>query len=78
MNDNSKVSVPPKKVPMNPTTQAPVKTGGVGTTGAGSIKGFGMGSSHGSAINAERGIVDSDAQTRIDGFSTGGSLPGKV
>ena len=73
------VSVPPHKTSRNPTTQPPIKTGGVGTTGVGSIKGFGVGAAHSSSINAERGVTkDSMGKAPVRGFSGSGVKSGKA
>jgi hypothetical protein len=80
MDNQSKVSVPSKKGGLATNmTPNPVKPGGVGQVGGGSIKGFGGGIAHSSTTNTDRGITKDGGNIKAPakGFS-GGNLPGKV
>lgn len=77
MSTANKVSVPAHKMPVQ--TPNPVKTGGVGKVGSGSIKGFGSGAAHESVRNTQRGITDGgNGKGSVKGFSGSGVKSGKV
>lgn len=75
---NTTVSVPPHKSTA-PKSHSPVKTGGVGVVGRGTIKGFGSGAVHESVRNTQRGITEgSMGKSAVRGFSGSGVKSGKA